>query len=125
MYIATTLGQTSLFHSLLGSGTDLLYVADGQYDAELHGGLWVFMARACIIDQTTYRLDCEPPGANVIQIEIMEKCMAPDANLFEECASDNTGTDGSGEANEEEDQNSEQDSSSENDDDQSDETEPE
>ena len=42
MYIATTLGQTSLFHSLLGSDTDLLYVSDGQYDAELHGGVWVF-----------------------------------------------------------------------------------
>ena len=55
----------------------------------------------------------------------MEKCMAPDANLFEECTSDDTGTDGAGEVDEDEDQNSEQDSSSENDDDdQSDETKP-
>ena len=69
MYVATTLGQTSLVVN------PAVGVIQNTFDAAAHGGTWEFTARACI--DLTSEIYCDP-GTNSVQVVIVEAAPEPD-----------------------------------------------
>ena len=81
MYIAKTLGQTSLIFNSAGYPN----VLDFSYDENIHEGVWTFSLKKCIDRRALYGLiDCDP-GFIEVEIEMVEVCKTDKAADFPEC----------------------------------------